>query len=115
MSYFSYPFFIKTRIFHVFVLIVLIACAQYANSAPNIILIMSDGHAVRAISCYDSALTSTHNVDKIAARGMRFRNCFCTNSLYALSRASILTGKCSHLNGVIDNREVFDSSQQTLK
>jgi len=45
---------------------------------------------------------------------MLFRNCFCTNSICAPSRAVILTGKYSHLNGVIDNRKKFDGSQQTF-
>lgn len=45
---------------------------------------------------------------------MRFDNCFCTNSICAPSRAVILTGKYSHINGVVDNRTPFDGSQQTL-
>ena len=45
---------------------------------------------------------------------MLFKNCFCTNSICAPSRAVILTGKYSHLNGVIDNRVKFDGSQQSF-
>ena len=45
---------------------------------------------------------------------MIFRNAFCTNSICAPSRAVIQTGKHSHFNGVIDNREVFDSAQVTF-
>ena len=81
---------------------------------PNILFIMSDDHASHAISAYGSRVNRTPNIDRIAREGMRFDHCFCTNSICAPSRAVILTGKYSHLNGVIDNRLKFDGRQQTL-
>ncbi len=81
---------------------------------PNIVFIMTDDHAAQAMSCYGSRINQTPNLDRIAKEGMRFENCFCTNSICAPSRAVILTGKYSHLNGVIDNRVRFDGSQQTF-
>ena len=91
------------------------ASAERASrSRPNIIFIMADDHASHAISCYGSKINSTPNIDRIAAQGMRFDNCFCTNSICAPSRAVILTGKYSHLNGVRTNSERFDGSQQTF-
>jgi arylsulfatase A-like enzyme len=84
------------------------------GTRPNIIFIMADDHASHAISAYGSRINSTPNIDRIAAGGMRFDNCFCTNSICAPSRAVILTGKYSHLNGVRNNSEKFDGSQQTF-
>lgn len=81
---------------------------------PNILFIMSDDHAFQAISAYDNRLIQTPNIDRLAQGGMRFDCCFCTNSICAPSRAVILTGKHSHLNGVRDNALVFDGSQQTF-
>ena len=81
---------------------------------PNIIFIMTDDHASHAMSCYGSRINKTPNLDRIANEGMRFDNSFCTNSICAPCRAVILTGKYSHLNGVIDNRKKFDGSQQTF-
>jgi arylsulfatase A-like enzyme len=81
---------------------------------PNIIFIMTDDHASHALSCYGSKINKTPNLDRLAKEGMRFTNCFCTNSICAPSRAVILTGKYSHLNGVIDNAVEFDGSQQTF-
>ncbi len=81
---------------------------------PNILFIMSDDHASHAISAYGGRINKTPHIDRIADDGMRFDNCFCTNSICAPSRAVILTGKYSHLNGVIDNRAAFDGEQQTL-
>jgi len=87
-----------------------------ATLRPNIIFIMSDDHASHAIGCYGSRINETPNLDRLAKEGMRFNNCFCTNSICAPSRAVILTGKYSHINGKIDNtrENPFDESQQTF-
>ena len=84
---------------------------------PNIIFIMSDDHAAPAISAYKGFLTQvakTPNLDRIANEGMLFNNCFCTNSICTPSRATILTGKYSHKNGVLTLSDRFDGSQQTF-
>jgi arylsulfatase A-like enzyme len=83
-------------------------------SRPNILFIFSDDHAYQAISAYGSQINNTPNIDRIAEGGVLFRNCSVTNSICAPSRAVILTGKHSHLNGVIDNGKRFDGSQQTF-
>lgn len=75
---------------------------------------MADDHAAQAIGCYGSRLNRTPHIDRIAREGARFDNCFCTNGICAPSRATILTGKYSHLNGVRDNTQVFDGSQETF-
>jgi arylsulfatase A-like enzyme len=73
---------------------------------PNILFIMTDDHAAHAMSCYGSRINETPNMDRIAAGGMRFDNCFCTNSICTPSRATILTGTYNHVNGVttLDSR-----------
>ena len=81
---------------------------------PNILFIMSDDHAYQAISAYDDRLIQTPNIDRIANEGMIFQNACVTNSICAPSRAVILTGKHSHLNGKIDNHAKFDDSQTTF-
>lgn len=88
--------------------------AQQNNQRPNIIFIMSDDHAAKAISCYDGSINNTPNIDRIAQNGVRFSNCFCTNAVSGPSRATILSGQLSHRNGMINNEVVFDSSQLTL-
>jgi len=84
------------------------------TSPPNIIFIMSDDHAYQAISAYDDRLLQTPQIDRIAAEGMLFSNACVTNSICAPSRAVILTGLHSHLNGKIDNRAPFDTTQTTF-
>lgn len=67
---------------------------------PNIIFIMSDDHAAHAISAYGSRVNRTPHLDRIAHEGMRLDAVYCTNSICSPSRASILTGTYSHVNGV---------------
>ena len=91
------------------------ACSELAEKPrPNIIFIMSDDHASKAISAYDTSLIHTPNIDRLAETGTRFDRCYCTNAICSPSRAVILTGKYSHMNGIIDNALSFDGSQQTL-
>jgi len=78
---------------------------------PNILFIMSDDHAANAIGCYGSHLAGTvhtPNLDRLAAEGARLSNCFCTNSICAPSRATILTGQYSHVNGVFTLHESLE-------
>jgi arylsulfatase A-like enzyme len=67
---------------------------------PNILYIMADDHAAHAISAYGSKINKTPHIDRIAKDGMRLNNCFVTNSICTPSRATIITGQYSHINGV---------------
>jgi len=87
---------------------------ERGESRSNIIFIMADDHAAHAVSAYGSRINRTPNIDRIAMEGIRFTNCFCTNSICAPSRAAILTGTYSHLNGVRDNAVSFDGTQATF-
>jgi arylsulfatase A-like enzyme len=75
---------------------------------------MSDDHAYQAISAYNSKLIQTPNIDRIAKEGMIFTNASVTNSICAPSRATILTGKHTHINGKTDNQRPFDTTQVTF-
>ncbi len=94
----------------------LFACQEQApkQGNPNIIFIMSDDHAYQAISAYSNKLIQTPNIDRIAHEGVLFQNAFVTNSICGPSRAVILTGKYSHLNGFKDNSSRFNGEQLTL-
>lgn len=95
----------------VILILFLFALPTFAQpTRPNIVFIMTDDHAAHAISSYGSKLIKTPHLDRLAKQGMRFENAFVTNSICTPSRAVILTGKYSHLNGVpvfnhIDNTQ----------
>jgi arylsulfatase A-like enzyme len=82
-----------------------------APTRPNILIIFSDDHALKAISAYGSPHMKTPNIDRIAKDGAIFKNMFCTNSICGPSRATLLTGKFSHKNGHINNKTKFDTNQ----
>jgi arylsulfatase A-like enzyme len=90
------------------------ALAQAATpNRPNIVFIMTDDHAAHAIGAYGSRVNSTPNIDRLAREGALLTNVFATNSICSPSRAAILTGQYSHVNGVtMFNR--FDSSRTTV-
>ncbi len=95
------------------------ACCAYPAEAaagskrPNILFIMSDDHAAHAISAYDGRLIQTPNLDRLAREGCLFTRVYATNSICTPSRASILTGQYSHVNGVPTfNR--FDPAKVTV-
>ena len=97
--------------------IILLSCKgnkQEPKTQPNILFIMSDDHAYQAISAYSDKLIQTPNIDRIANEGMLFTNASVTNSICAPSRATLLTGKHTHLNGKINNIMPFDTTQITF-
>ncbi len=91
-----------------------ISSQEHFAERPNILFIMTDDHAQSAISSYGSTLIETPNIDRLAQEGALFEHSFVTNSICAPSRAVLLTGKYSHRNGVRDNRDTFDGTQQTF-
>ena len=81
---------------------------------PNIVFIMSDDHAYQAISAYGHELNDTPNIDRIANEGALFDKGFVTNSICAPSRAVMLTGKHSFINGKVDNIQDFNWNQDNF-
>ncbi|MEI6234800.1 MAG: sulfatase-like hydrolase/transferase [Planctomycetota bacterium] len=101
----------------VLLLMPLLAADGTVKRPPNIVFIFSDDHATQAISAYGESrhLIETPNIDRIGQEGMRFNRCLVTNSLCGPSRASVLTGTYSHINGFYNNTNSrFDGSQPTF-
>lgn len=102
----------RSPFFSLLCVLALPALAQN-DARPNILFIMSDDHAAHAISAYGSRVNQTPHLDRLAREGIRFDRCYAVNSICTPSRATILTGQYSHLNGVpVFNR--FDGSQPTV-
>jgi arylsulfatase A-like enzyme len=103
-------------------LLIFILLAQFICSCstdkesprPNILFIMSDDHAYQAISAYGHGLNKTPNIDRIASAGAIFTRACVSNSICAPSRAVLLTGKHSFVNGKIDNRNPYDWDQDNF-
>ena len=86
-----------------------------AADRPNILFVFTDDHAYQAISAYGSRINETPNIDRLAHEGLLFNRCYVTNSICGPCRATILTGKYSHLNDFyVNGLAPFDGAQQTF-
>ncbi len=91
--------------------------AVSADDRPNILFVMSDDHASRAIGVYESRLKDlnpTPNIDSFAKQGMVMENAFCNNAICTPSRASIMTGQYSYTNGVTGLNHPLKSGRHYL-
>ncbi|WP_425498130.1 sulfatase family protein [Oceaniferula marina] len=90
---------------------------QADQTRPNILFVMSDDHTSQAIGAYGGRLQSlnpTPTIDQLAKEGMLMENAFCNNSICTPSRASIMTGQYSAVNGVITLREPLQPKNHYL-
>jgi len=90
------------------------AGADKPAKRPNILVMMTDDHTTQGVSAYGYGLMHTPNLDRIANEGIRLDRAYVANAISGPSRACILTGKYSHVNGFTDNSRTFDGSQQTF-
>ncbi len=113
----------KTRFYLILLFIFILSVSERCttkkkeNKRPNIVFILSDDHGYQAISAYGhpiGKLAPTPNIDRLAQEGMIFDKAFVANSLCGPSRACIITGKHSHMNGFKNNGDRFNPDQQTF-
>ena len=64
-----------------------------AKNQPNILYILSDQHAFDIAGCYGDDVVRTPNIDRLAARGVRFENAYTASPLCVPARMSLLTGQ----------------------
>lgn len=107
--------FVRTSL-SILCLLILSTCSPSTDTSadskpPNILFIMSDDHAFQAVSAYGYGLNQTPNIDRIAKEGAIFHKGFVSNSICAPSRAAMLTGKHSFVNGKVDNKQPYNWDQ----
>ena len=91
-------------------LLVVAALGSHAAAAdagrPNVLLLMSDD-LNNMLGCYGDPLAKTPNLDRLAARGVRFERAYCQFPLCGPSRNSLLTGLYPNSTGILRNAELF--------
>jgi len=98
-----------------------LASLHAAERKPNFLFIYTDDHRWDAVGVVQREQGErarfpwfkSPNMDRLAAEGVRFRNAFVTLSLCAPSRATFLTGRYNHLNGITDNGTPFPANAVT--
>lgn len=85
------------------------------NKKPNILFIITDDHAYQTLGTGNNdSPVALPNFNKLGRQGMVFDRSYCANSLCGPSRACILTGRHSHMNGFVFNgQRPLDGSQPT--
>src|SRR5690348_11122630 len=64
-----------------------------ADTAPNVLIILSDDQSAPHLGCYGNKDIHTPNIDKLASEGMRFDRAYQTAPQCAPARAAMLTGR----------------------
>lgn len=90
------------------------ARAQTPSRPPNIIFILSDDLAQGDVGCYGQKLIKTPHMDRMAAEGTRYGQCYCGTSVCAPSRTSLMTGLHTGHSPVRANREIQPEGQLPL-
>ena len=83
--------------------ILIVSSCKSIDERPNILFIMSDDHTSQSWGIYGGILqdyVKNEGIKRLEKSGVVLENLFCTNAICVPSRASILTGQYSHLNGV---------------
>jgi choline-sulfatase len=81
-----------------------------ALEPKNLLVLMSDEHAARAMGCAGHPLARTPNLDRLAARGLRLTSAYCTSPICVPSRAGFATGKYQYQVGYWDNADAYDGA-----
>lgn len=86
---------------------------SFMRSRPNVLFIFSDQHAFDALGANGSEIAATPNLDRIAAEGVNFQNCYTPSPLCVPARMSLLTGKMPSETGCYTNTDILPSDQPT--
>tara|TARA_B100000242_G_scaffold188820_1_gene135912 strand:+ start:973 stop:2481 length:1509 start_codon:yes stop_codon:yes gene_type:complete len=108
---------IKVKKYFFIILLFFLSCGKNELDKPNILFIMSDDHTSQAWGIYGGILADyvkNDGIKRLEKSGIVLENMFCTNSICVPSRASILTGKYSHINGVYNLPDALDPDSLTV-
>lgn len=77
-----------------------------AEPRPNIVFFFADDQTTSSLGCYGNPLVQTPNLDRLAARGVRFANAFVSQPICWVSRTTILSGRVGRSYGTPGNPEL---------
>ena len=92
-----------SRAFFTVFCVLLFSQPLFAEQRPNVLFIISDDLTASALSCYGNSDCKTPNIDRLAARGVRFTHAYCQLPVCGPSRAALMSGLYCQQIGVTGN------------
>ena len=74
-----------------------------AQRRPNILFVLADQLRAQSVGCYGNEEAKTPHLDRLASKGVLFRNTVANTPVCCPARAIMLTGKYAHKNGMVAN------------
>lgn len=103
------------RILLVLTLLTVTAAGVFAQSRPNIVVIMADDLDSRQLSCYGGKNIQTAHIDSLASQGLKFNQMIASEAMCIPTRASLFTGLYPVRHGAYQNhKQVYDSLQSVV-
>lgn len=84
------------------------------SAARNVLFVMCDQLRRDFVSCYGGSPIETPNIDRLAARGVRFDNAFVQSGVCGPARTSYYTGRYVSSHGATWNRVPLSAAELTL-
>src|SRR5436190_9775238 len=95
--------------------ILLIACAALGEtkSKPNVLFVVSDDLNMH-LACYGDKIVKTPNLDRLAARGIRFDRAYAQYPVCNPSRTSFLSGLHPETTHVMDQQTILRDTMKNV-
>jgi N-sulfoglucosamine sulfohydrolase len=89
-------------------------CGTDTRERPNFVILIADDLGWNDVGAYGNDFVHTPNIDQLAREGIQFTRAFLTTASCSASRASILTGRYPHSNGLVHLHQSLAPEEQTI-
>jgi arylsulfatase A-like enzyme len=88
--------------------------AAFAARKPNVLYVVADMQRPQSMGCYGDTNARTPNFDKFAKQGLQLNAAISATPVCCPYRAALMSGQCSHHNGMLSNGCEYKPTAKTL-